>query len=140
MKMEDIASPSRRASTELAATWHLAWRPGSGHESCPGAHGEGTKHATSRARGRLSFDADLEHSALLLERVRPATHLPVGGDLVAIQVAVGLLSRLHQIPPAAFPFAARYREHNNRGDDGPAASGREPKGMQGPPRPVWPAW
>ncbi|HXQ96244.1 MAG TPA: aminoglycoside phosphotransferase family protein [Candidatus Acidoferrales bacterium] len=52
------------------------------------------------------IDADLEHSALLLERVRPATHLPGGGDPVAIQVAVGLLGRLHQTPPATFPFPA----------------------------------
>jgi streptomycin 6-kinase len=52
------------------------------------------------------IDADFEHSALLLERVRPATHLPGGDDRVAIEVAAGLLTRLHRARALAFPFPA----------------------------------
>jgi streptomycin 6-kinase len=52
------------------------------------------------------IDTDFEHSALLLERVRPATHLPAGEDPVAIEVAAELLSKLHQASPGDFPFPA----------------------------------
>jgi streptomycin 6-kinase len=55
------------------------------------------------ATARL-IDADFEHSALILERVRPATHLPGGDDRVAIEVAADLLTRLHRARAARFPF------------------------------------
>ena len=50
--------------------------------------------------------ADFEHSALVLERVRPATHLPGGDDPVAVEVAADLLTGLHRARDAAFPFPA----------------------------------
>ena len=53
MKMADIASPSRRASTELAAI--RAPPGGQGPGPNPGARGEGIKHATSRGPRRLSY-------------------------------------------------------------------------------------
>jgi streptomycin 6-kinase len=52
------------------------------------------------------IDADFGHSALLLERVQPATSLPGGDDPVTIGIAVGLLTRLHRAQAAAFPFPA----------------------------------
>jgi streptomycin 6-kinase len=52
------------------------------------------------------IDADFEHSALILERVRPATHLPGGDDPGAIEVAAVLLTRLHRAGAATFPFPA----------------------------------
>lgn len=52
------------------------------------------------------IDADFEHSALILERVRPATPLPGGDDPAVIDVAVGLLTRLHRARAAALPFPA----------------------------------
>lgn len=52
------------------------------------------------------IDADFGHSALLLERVRPATHLPGGDDPVAIEVAADLLTTLHRAWAATFPFPA----------------------------------
>lgn len=50
------------------------------------------------------IDVDVEHAALLLERVRPATPLPGNDDAIAVDVAVNLLSRLHQDPPGILPF------------------------------------
>jgi streptomycin 6-kinase len=50
------------------------------------------------------IDADFEHRALILERIRPATHLPGGDDPAAIEVAADLLTRLHRARAAAFPF------------------------------------
>ena len=41
------------------------------------------------------IDADISRGALLLERIRPGTPLPGGGDPVSVEVAVGLLARLH---------------------------------------------
>lgn len=52
------------------------------------------------------IDADFAHRALILERVRPGTHLPGGDDPVAIEVAADLLTRLHHAPAATFPFPA----------------------------------
>jgi streptomycin 6-kinase len=52
------------------------------------------------------IDADFEHSALVLERVWPATHLPGGDEPVAIEVAADLLTRLHRARAAGFPFPA----------------------------------
>jgi len=52
------------------------------------------------------IDVDFEHNALILERARPATHLPDGDDRVAIEVAADLLSRLHRARAATFPFLA----------------------------------
>jgi hypothetical protein len=40
----------------------------------------------------LLIDADFEHSALMLVRVRPATPLPAGDDRVAIDVAADPLT------------------------------------------------
>lgn len=48
--------------------------------------------------------ADVEHSALLLQRIRPGTSLPDNDDRVAIEVAAGLLTRLHAARPRPFPF------------------------------------
>jgi streptomycin 6-kinase len=52
------------------------------------------------------IDADFEHSALLLPRIRPATLLPPGDDPAATEVAARLLGRLHRDPPGTFPFPA----------------------------------
>lgn len=52
------------------------------------------------------IDADVEHGALLLDRIRPATPLPSDDDPVAIEVASNLLSKLHQVSPGRFPFPA----------------------------------
>jgi streptomycin 6-kinase len=52
------------------------------------------------------IDADFEHSALILERIRPATHLAGGDDPVAIEVVADLLTRLHRARAATFPFPA----------------------------------
>jgi streptomycin 6-kinase len=52
------------------------------------------------------IDADFKRAALLMERVRPATHLPSNNDPVAITVAADLLRRLHETPPGSFPFPA----------------------------------
>jgi streptomycin 6-kinase len=52
------------------------------------------------------LDADFEYSALILERVRPATPLPGGDDPAAVEVAADLLIRLHRARAAAFPFQA----------------------------------
>src|SRR5579871_639690 len=48
--------------------------------------------STGAAVGLIDFDAD--NSALLLERLRPATPLPSGHDKDALQVVVDLLARL----------------------------------------------
>src|ERR1700736_2265062 len=45
------------------------------------------------------IDADLEHSALLLDRIRPATPLSGNEDPVAIEVAAELLRIPHLSPP-----------------------------------------
>ena len=50
------------------------------------------------------LDVDFEPAALLLERIRPATHLPVNVAAIAVNVAADLLSKLHQDPPRASPF------------------------------------
>lgn len=52
------------------------------------------------------MDANGEHGALLLERIRPATPLRADHDPLAIQVAFELLSKLHQVSPGNFPFPA----------------------------------
>ena len=55
-------------------------------------------------RGAVQLlDVDEEHDALLLPRIRPATHLPSGGHDAAVQVAAGLLARLH-VAPTTFRF------------------------------------
>ena len=47
-------------------------------------------------RGAVALlDVDEEHDALLLPRIRPATHLPSGDHDAAVEVAAGLLARLH---------------------------------------------
>ena len=50
------------------------------------------------------IDVDVEHAALLLERIRPATPLPGNDDGVAIEVVTDLLSRLHRVSDGSFPF------------------------------------
>ena len=57
----------------------------------------------TRAAVRL-LDMDVDHSALLLERIRPGSPLPGGDDPVAVAVAADLLPRLHQATPGPFPF------------------------------------
>ena len=58
-----------------------------------------TEAAALRAwdgRGAVPLlDVDEQHDALLLPRIRPATHLPGGGHDTAVQVAAGLLTALH---------------------------------------------
>jgi len=58
------------------------------------------------------IDVHLQQSALLLERIRPATHLPGNDDPVAIEVTAGLLTRLHQVSPGGFPFARLEEIYN----------------------------
>lgn len=63
------------------------------------------------------IDADFHYNALLLRRVRPATQLPPGDEPVAIEVAADLLTRLHSVPAASFPFPAlaeTYPQLENR--------------------------
>jgi streptomycin 6-kinase len=65
-----------------------------------------TAWAHTGAAVRL-IDADPVLGALLLERIRPGTPLPGGDDDPgAVQVAAGLLTRLHQAPPPASPLPA----------------------------------
>jgi streptomycin 6-kinase len=52
------------------------------------------------------IDADFRHSALLMDRIRPATPLPSNDDPLAIEVAADLLRRLHETPPGSFLFPA----------------------------------
>jgi len=63
-----------------------------------------TAWARTGAAARL-IDADFDHNALLLEQIRPGTHLPEN-DPGAIGVAAGLLRALHRAPLPAYPFAA----------------------------------
>jgi streptomycin 6-kinase len=50
------------------------------------------------------IDTDFMQGALLLERIRPGTHLPGNGDAASIEVAADLLTRLHQTPAGSFSF------------------------------------
>jgi hypothetical protein len=50
------------------------------------------------------IDVDVEHAALLLERIQPATPLPSHDDVVAIDVVADLLRKLHRAPDASSPF------------------------------------
>jgi streptomycin 6-kinase len=64
---------------------------------------------------------DVEHGALLMDRIRPATPLPSDDDPVAVEVAADLLSKLHQVSPGRFPFPALEQtymegERNSRVD------------------------
>jgi streptomycin 6-kinase len=52
------------------------------------------------------IDADFALGALILERVRPGHPLPSGDDPVAIEVAAGLLTRLHRARTGTFRFPA----------------------------------
>lgn len=49
--------------------------------------------------------ADLDLGALLLRRIRPGAPLPAGDPQVT-EVAAGVLSRLHRVRPAGYPFPA----------------------------------
>lgn len=62
-----------------------------------------TAWAGTGAAVRL-LDADFGHSALLLERIRPGTHLPADDDAPNIGIAADVLARLQQVPPGTFPF------------------------------------
>jgi streptomycin 6-kinase len=64
-----------------------------------------TAWARTGAAARL-LDADLDHGALLLERVRPGTRLPGNDVSEATEVAACLLGALHRAPVPAFPFPA----------------------------------
>ena len=63
-----------------------------------------TAWARTGAAARL-IDADFDHNALLLERIRPGAHLPQN-DPGATGVAAGLLRALHRAPLPAYPFPA----------------------------------
>jgi streptomycin 6-kinase len=52
------------------------------------------------------IDADVRYGALLLERIRPGTPLPVGDDPVSVEVAARLLARLHLAAHGELPFPA----------------------------------
>jgi streptomycin 6-kinase len=57
------------------------------------------------------LDADLEHGGLLLERLRPASHLH-GGDSTVIEVVVDLMGRLHSVGAVdGFPSLAELYPH-----------------------------
>ena len=64
-----------------------------------------TAWARTGAAARL-IDTDFDHGALLLEQIRPGTHLPGNDDPGAIGVAASLLGALHRAPLSAFPFPA----------------------------------
>jgi streptomycin 6-kinase len=64
-----------------------------------------TAWARTSAAARL-IDTDFGHGALLLEQIRPGTHLPENDDPGAIDVAASLLGALHRAPLPAFPFPA----------------------------------
>ena len=64
-----------------------------------------TAWARTGAAVRL-IDTDVDHGALLLEQIRPGTHLPGNDDPGAIEVAASLLGALHRAPLPAFPFPA----------------------------------
>ena len=50
------------------------------------------------------LDVDLQASALLLERLRPGTHLPPGEESTAVSTVAALLPRLHAArTSSAFP-------------------------------------
>ncbi|HYK30096.1 MAG TPA: aminoglycoside phosphotransferase family protein [Streptosporangiaceae bacterium] len=66
------------------------------------------------------IEADLEHGALLLEQIRPATQLPSHDDDTAVCVAASILSELHPsaLPTFAFPsLADSYAGHEQRARD-----------------------
>jgi streptomycin 6-kinase len=50
------------------------------------------------------IDADLDHCALLLQRIQPGTPLPGNDDAVAIDVVSALLRRLHRAASGAHVF------------------------------------
>lgn len=50
------------------------------------------------------IDVDFEHWALLMARIRPATHLPANNDPETIEVAADLLGRLHEVRRGNFAF------------------------------------
>ena len=94
-----------------------------------------TAWAHTGAAPRL-IDVDFEHRALLLARIRPATPLPGGNDPVAVSVAAGLLSSLHRVNPATFPFPVLekdLRPHDGPGTPCPrrSAAGCSPGGCRG---------
>jgi streptomycin 6-kinase len=64
-----------------------------------------TAWAHTGAAVRL-IDAEPVVGALLLEWIRPGTPLPGGDDPGAVEVAAGLLSRLHQATPPTSPLPA----------------------------------
>jgi streptomycin 6-kinase len=50
------------------------------------------------------IDTDFMHGALMLQRIRPGTHLPGNGDPASTQIAADLLTRLHQAPGRELSF------------------------------------
>ena len=64
-----------------------------------------TGWACTGAAARL-IDTDVDRGALLLEQIRPGTHLPGNDDPGAVEVAASLLGALHRAPLPAFPFPA----------------------------------
>lgn len=59
---------------------------------------------TGAAAGLI--DADISRGALLLERIRPGTPLPGGDDPVSVEIAAGLLAKLHLAAHAELPLPA----------------------------------
>jgi streptomycin 6-kinase len=80
------------------------------------------------------IDADLEHSALILERIRPGTHLPGGDDPAAIEVAADLLARLHRARAARFPFPALEEIHGHLEDQARDNAAHEQQARDAPTR------
>jgi streptomycin 6-kinase len=84
------------------------------------------------------IDADFQHSALLMDRIRPAAHLPSDDDPVAVEVAADLLRKLHEVPPGSFPFpsleqtyAQMERRSREDADYEQRASGDPTQGVAG---------
>jgi streptomycin 6-kinase len=80
------------------------------------------------------IDTDFEHSALILERVRPATPLPGGDDPVAIEVAADLLTRLHRAGAATFPFPALEETYDHLEDQARENAAYEQRTRNAPAR------
>jgi streptomycin 6-kinase len=82
----------------------------------------------------LLIDADFEHGALMLERVRPATPLPAGDDRVAIDVVADLLTRLHRARAATFPFPALDETYGQMEDQARDNAAYEQRSRDAPTR------
>ena len=108
-----ICRPATGSLAGSAPRWSAARPPTARRwsSSCPGRGGRCEPRRPPSPPGpapawpRL-LDTDFDHGALLLEQIRPGTHLPGNHDPRAIEVAASLLGALHRAPLPAFPFPA----------------------------------